>query len=89
MTKTLGIEQPIFDRWCEGGGSHEKQFALVPHKEALMTVNEVAVLREQWQGQTILSEGKHFALELAYSTSGDSGNKFMCMLCGEDVARSI
>lgn len=54
-----------------------------------MTVNEAAVLRENWQGQTVLSECRQFTLELEYNTNGSSGGKFICILCGEYVARSI
>jgi hypothetical protein len=54
-----------------------------------MTVNEAAVPREKWQGQTVLSEYRHFTLELEYNTSGYSLGMSIYILCGEYVARSI
>ena len=54
-----------------------------------MTVKEAEALRANWEGQTVIDNCRHLALELEYTDLGDSVGKYICIVCGEWAANGL
>ena len=52
-----------------------------------MTITQAALIRAKWRGQSTLETCRHMTLELEFNDRGDSTGNYVCVVCGEPVAR--